>query len=59
MISVCCVGLASFYVLEMNLMIVPGILVFSSFRISVYTFIGSTVLLISSATVIVPTWGAI
>ena len=43
----------------MNLMIVPGILVCSSFLISVCMFIVSKSLLISSATVIVGTWGAI
>ena len=37
----------------MNLMIVSGILVCSSFLISVWMFIGSKALLISSATVIV------
>ena len=37
----------------MNLMIVPGMLVCSSFLISVYMFIVSKALLISSATVIV------
>ena len=39
----------------MNLMIVPGILVSGSFLISVYMFIVSKALLISSATVIVRT----
>ena len=43
----------------MNLMIVPGILVCSSFVISVCMFIVSKALLISSATVIVRTEGAI
>ena len=43
----------------MNLMIVPGILVCSSFLISVCMFIVSKVLLISSATVIVRAGGAI
>ena len=38
----------------MNLMIVPGIFVCSSFLISVCMFIVSKALLISSATVIVP-----
>ena len=40
-------------------MIVPGILVCSSFMISVCMFIVSKVLLISSTTVIVRAWGAI
>ena len=43
----------------MNLMIVPGILVCSSFRISVCMFIVSKALLISSATVIVRAGGSI
>ena len=43
----------------MNLMIVHGMLVCSSFLISVYMFIVSKVLLISSATVIVCAGGAI
>ena len=43
----------------MNLMIVPGILVCSSFLISVCMFIVSKALLISSATVIVRVGGAI
>ena len=42
----------------MNLMIVPGILVYTSFWISVCMFIVSKTLLISSATVIVRAWGA-
>ena len=42
----------------MNLMIVPGMLVCSSFLISVCMFIVSKVLLISSATVIVRAGGA-
>ena len=41
----------------MNLMIVPGIVVCSSFLISVCMFIVSQVLLISSATVIVRAGG--
>ena len=49
MIYICCVGLA------MNVMRVPGMLVCSSFLISVYIFIVSKALLISSATVIVRT----
>ena len=43
----------------MNLMIVPGILVCSSVLISVCMFIVSKSLLISSATVIIRTGGAI
>ena len=43
----------------MNLIIVPGILVSSSFLISVCMFTVSNALLISSATVIVRTGGAI
>ena len=43
----------------MNLMIVPGMVVCSSFLISVCMCIVSKVLLISSATVIVRTGGAI
>ena len=43
----------------MNLMIVPGMLVCSSFLISVCMFIVSNALLISSATVIVRAGGAI
>ena len=43
----------------MNLMIVPGILVCSSFLINVCMFIVSKDLLISSATVIVRAGGAI
>ena len=43
----------------MNLMIVPGMLVCSSFLISVCMFIVSRALLISSATVIVQAGGAI
>ena len=43
----------------MNLMIVPGILICSSFLISVCMFIVSKALLISSATVIVRAGGAI
>ena len=42
-----------------NFMIVPGILVCSSFLISVCIFIVSKDLLMSSATVIVRTWVAI
>ena len=43
----------------MNLMLVPGILVYSSFLINVCMFNVSKALLISSATVIVRTGGAI
>ena len=43
----------------MNLMIVPGILVYSSFLKSVCVFIVSKTLLLSSATVIVRAGGAI
>ena len=43
----------------MNLMIVPGMLICSSFLISVCRFIGSKSLLISSTTVIVRAGGAI
>ena len=43
----------------MNLMIVPGTLIYSSFLISVCMFIVSKVLLISSSTVIVRAGGAI
>ena len=58
MISICCVGFASLDVYAMNLIIVPGILVCSSFLISVCMFIVSKTLLISSATVIVRAWRA-
>ena len=43
----------------MNFMIVPGMLVYISFLISVCIFIVSKVLIISSATVIVRAGGAI
>ena len=43
----------------LNVMIVPGMLVCSSFLITVYMFIVSKALLISSATVIVSAGGAI
>ena len=43
----------------MNLMIVPGILVYSSFKITVCMVFVSKALLISSATVIVRAGGAI
>ena len=59
MISICCVGFASLDVVCDNLMIVPGMLVCSSFLISVCMFIVSKALLTSSATVIVRAGGAI
>ena len=43
----------------MNLMIVPGLFVCSSFQLSVCVFIVSKALLISSATVIVRAWRSI
>ena len=43
----------------MNLIIVSGMVVYSSFLISVCMFIVSKALFISSATVIVRAWGAI
>ena len=43
----------------MNLIIVPGIFVCSSFLISVFMFIVSKALIISSDTVIVRAWGVI
>ena len=52
-VYICCVGFA------LNLMIVPGIFVCSSFLISVCMFIVSKAMLISSATVIVRAEGAI
>ena len=52
-VSVWCVGLA------INFIIAPGMLVCSSFLISVCMFIVSKALLISSATVIVSAGGAI
>ena len=51
-ISICCVGFVSLDVICDELMIVPGMLVYSSFLISVCMFIVSKALLISSATVI-------
>ena len=54
-VSVCCVGFASLDVFVMNFMIVPRMLVCSSFLISVCMFIVSKALLISSAPVIVRT----
>ena len=59
MISMCCVGVTSLDVVYDELKIVPGILVCGSFLISVCMFIVSKALLISSATVIVLTGGAI
>ena len=56
--SICCGGLASLDVVCDNLFIVPGILVGSSFLISVCMFFVSKALLISSTTVIVRTGGA-
>ena len=59
MISICCVGFAPLDVVcDELLMIVPGILVCSSFLISVCMFIVSKALLISSATMIVRALGA-
>ena len=60
-ISICCVGFASLDVVcdPMNLMILSGMFVCSSFLISVCMFIVSKALLISSATVIVRAGGAI
>ena len=61
MIYICCVGFASLDVVrdERNIiMIVPGILVCSSFLISVCMFIVSKALLISSDKVIVHAGGA-
>ena len=54
-VSICCVGFASLDVDCDELMIVPAILVCSSFLISVCMFIVLKALLISSATVIVRT----
>ena len=54
-----CVGFASLDVVCNELMIVPGMLVCSSFLISVCMLIVSKTLLISSATVIVRAWAAI
>ena len=59
MISICCVSFASLDVVCDELMIVPGILVCSSFLISVCMFIVSRALLITSATVIVRAGGTI
>ena len=55
-ISICCVGFAS---IVMNLMIVPGMFVCSSFLFCVCMFIVSKALIILSATVIVRAGGAI
>ena len=52
-ISICCVGFASLDVVCDDFMIVPGILVCSSFLIRVCICIVPNALLISSATVIV------
>ena len=59
MIYIGCVGFASSDVVCDELMIVPGILVCSSFLISVCMFIVSQALLILSATVIVRAGGDI
>ena len=59
MIYIWSVGFASLEVVAMNLMVVPGMFVRSSFLISVCMFIVSKALLISSATVIVRAGGAI
>ena len=53
MISLCCVGLVSFMWFAMNLIIMTGILVCSSFLISVCIFIVLKALLITSVTLIV------
>ena len=53
MISLCCVGLVSFMWFTMNLIIMTGILVCSSFLISVCIFIVLKALLITSVTLIV------
>ena len=57
MLSICCVGFASLDVVCDEL--VPGILVCNSFLISVCMFIVSKAFLISSATVIIRSGGAI
>ena len=59
MIYICCVGFPFLDVICDELMIVPGILVCSSFLISVCMFIVLKALLIASATVIVRAGGAI
>ena len=59
MIYICCVGIASLDVVYDNLMIVPGMVVYSRFLISVCMFIVSKALLILSVTVIVCAGGAI
>ena len=59
MVSVCCVGFASLDVVSDEILIVSGILVCSSFLISVCMFIVSKALFISSATVIVRSGGVI
>ena len=56
-VSICCVGFASLDVIAMNLMIVPGMFVCSSFLNSVCMCIVLKALLISSATVIVHAGG--
>ena len=52
-VSVCCVGFA------LNFMIVHGMLVCSSFLITVCMFSVSKAMLLSSVTVIASVWGAI
>ena len=59
MVSVCCVRFVSLYVVCDELNDCAGILVCSSFLISVCMFIVLKALLISSATVIVRAEGAI
>ena len=57
--SVCCVGFASLDVVSIKFMIVHRMMVCGSFLISVYMFIVSKALLISSTTVIVRAMGVI
>ena len=59
MIYICCICFASLDVVCDDLITVPGMLVCSSFLISVCMFIVSKALLISSSTVIVRAGGAI
>ena len=58
-ISICCVGFASLGVVWDELNVVPGMFVCSSFLISVFMFIVSKALLMSSATGIFRAGGAI
>ena len=58
-VSICCVGFVSLVVVCDKLMIVPGIIVCSSFLISVCMIMVSKALLISSATVNVRAGGVI